>query len=289
MEYLFYLLVLISIYAILAMSLNLLVGLTGLISLAHAAFMAIGAYTTALLVTSLHMSFVFTVVLGMALAAVVSALLALPSLRVKGDRYIIASFGFQVIVVSVLLNWTSLTRGPFGIMGIPRPSILGFTFSTYQTLFALTAAFTILCGFVAWRISTSPFGLVLRAIREDERAAEALGKDVTRFKVLVFVVGCSLAAVGGSLYATATSFIDPFSFDITEAIFILAIVIIGGKGNILGSVVGAAVLIALPELLRFLAVPSAVADPLRRMLYGVLLILFMRFLPAGLLPERSHG
>jgi branched-chain amino acid transport system permease protein len=141
---------------------------------------------------------------------------------------------------------------------------------------------------VAWRISTSPFGLVLRAIREDERAAEALGKDVTRFKVLVFVVGCSLAAVGGSLYATATSFIDPFSFDITEAIFILAIVIIGGKGNILGSVVGAAILIALPELLRFLAVPSAVADPLRRMLYGVLLILFMRFLPAGLLPERSH-
>jgi branched-chain amino acid transport system permease protein len=288
MEYVFYLLVLVSIYAILAMSLNLLVGLTGLISIAHAAFMAIGAYTTALLVTSLHMSFVFTVVVGMALAAVVSALLALPSLRVKGDRYIIASFGFQVIVVSVLLNWTSLTRGPFGIMGIPRPSILGFTFSTYQTLFVLTAAFAVVCGFVAWRISASPFGLVLRAIREDERAAEALGKDVTRFKVLVFVVGCSLAAVGGSLYATATSFIDPFSFDITEAIFILAIVIIGGKGNILGSVVGAAILITLPELLRFLAVPSAVADPLRRMLYGVLLILFMRFLPAGLLPERSH-
>jgi branched-chain amino acid transport system permease protein len=264
------------------------VGLTGLISIAHAAFMAIGAYTTALLVTSLHMSFLLTVVVGMALAAVVSALLALPSLRVRGDRYIIASFGFQVIVVSVLLNWTSLTRGPFGIMGIPRPSILGFTFSTYQTLFALTAAFAVLCGFVAWRISASPFGLVLRAIREDERAAEALGKDVTRFKVLVFVVGCSLAAVGGSLYATATSFIDPFSFDITEAIFILAIVIIGGKGNILGSVVGAAILIALPELLRFLAVPSAVADPLRRMLYGILLILFMRFLPAGLVPERSQ-
>jgi len=288
MDYIFYILVLVNIYAILAVSLNLLVGLTGLISIAHAAFMAIGAYSTALLVTGLKMNFFLTVAVGMCVAAAVSALLALPSLRVKGDHYIIASFGFQVIIISILLNWPSLTRGPFGIMGIPRPSLFGFTFSSYQTLFLLSGAFLAVCALVAWRIAASPFGVVLRAIREDEVAAQALGKDVTRFKVLIFVLGCSLAAIAGSLYAGVASFIDPFSFDISESIFILAIVIIGGKGNVPGSILGAAVLIALPELLKFLAVPSGIADPLRRMLYGVLLILFMRFMPSGLLPERAE-
>lgn len=287
MDYIFYILVLVNIYAILAVSLNLLVGLTGLISIAHAAFMAIGAYSTALLVTGLKMNFFLTVPVGMCVAAGISALLALPSLRVKGDHYIIASFGFQVIIISILLNWPSLTRGPFGIMGIPRPSLFGFTFSSYQTFFLLSGAFLAACALVAWRIAASPFGVVLRAIREDEVAVQALGKNVTRFKVLIFVLGCSLAAIAGSLYAGLASFIDPFSFDISESIFILAIVIIGGKGNVPGSILGAAVLIALPELLKFLAVPSGIADPLRRMLYGVLLILFMRFMPSGLLPERA--
>ncbi len=287
MDYIFYILVLVNIYAILAVSLNLLVGLTGLISIAHAAFMAIGAYSTALLVTGLKMNFFLTVAVGMCVAAAVSALLALPSLRVRGDHYIIASFGFQVIIISILLNWPSLTRGPFGIMGIPRPSLFGFTFSSYQAFFLLSGAFLAVCALVAWRIAASPFGVVLRAIREDEVAAQALGKNVTRFKVLIFVLSCSLAAIAGSLYAGVASFIDPFSFDISESIFILAIVIIGGKGNVPGSILGAAVLIALPELLKFLAVPSGIADPLRRMLYGVLLILFMRFMPSGLLPERA--
>lgn len=287
MDYIFYILVLVNIYAILAVSLNLLVGLTGLISIAHAAFMAIGAYSTALLVTGLKMNFFLAVAVGMCVAAGVSALLALPSLRVKGDHYIIASFGFQVIIISILLNWPSLTRGPFGITGIPRPSLFGFVFSSYQTFFLLSGGFLAVCALVAWRIAASPFGVVLRAIREDEVAAQALGKNVTRFKVLIFVLGCSLAAIAGSLYAGVASFIDPFSFDISESIFILAIVIIGGKGNVLGSILGAAVLIALPELLKFLAVPSGIADPLRRMLYGVLLILFMRFMPSGLLPERA--
>lgn len=287
MDYLFYILILVNIYAILAVSLNLLVGLTGLISIAHAAFMAIGAYSTALLVTGLGMNFFLTVVVGMVVAAGISALLALPSLRVRGDHYIIASFGFQVIIISILLNWTSLTRGPFGITGIPRPSLFGVSFSSYHALFLLSAAFVVLCGLVGWRISASPLGAVLRAIREDEVAAQSLGKNVTRYKVLIFVVGCSLAASAGSLYASVASFIDPFSFDITESIFILAIVIIGGKGNIWGSILGAAVLIVLPEVLKFLAVPSGIADPLRRMLYGVLLILFMRFMPSGLIPERA--
>ena len=150
MDYIFYILVLVNIYAILAVSLNLLVGLTGLISIAHAAFMAIGAYSTALLVTGLKMNFFLSVAVGMCVAAGISALLALPSLRVKGDHYIIASFGFQVIIISILLNWPSLTRGPFGIMGIPRPSLFGFTFSSYPTFFS--------CQGGSWRYVPSSRG-----------------------------------------------------------------------------------------------------------------------------------
>ncbi|OGL18702.1 MAG: hypothetical protein A3K12_11595 [Candidatus Rokubacteria bacterium RIFCSPLOWO2_12_FULL_71_19] len=254
--------------------------------MAHAGFMAIGAYATALLTMKAGANFFVAAAVGMGIAACVAAVLAVPTLKVTGDHYIIASFGFQVIIISVLLNWPALTNGPFGISGIPRPSLLGFTFAGYRSLLALAVVLAGLAGWVAWRIAVSPFGAVLRAIREDEAAARSLGKDVTRFKVQVFVVGCALAALGGAFYAGVTSFIDPPSFDIHESIFILALVIIGGKGNILGSILGAFVLILLPETLKFLAVPSSIADPLRRILYGVLLMVFMRFLPAGLLRER---
>ena len=286
MDYVLFVLILASLYAILAVSLNLLVGLTGLVSIAHAGFMAIGAYATALLTMKAGANFFVAAGVGMGIAACVAAVLAVPTLKVTGDHYIIASFGFQVIIISVLLNWPALTNGPFGISGIPRPSLFGFAFASYRSLLVLAVALAGLAGWVAWRIAVSPFGAVLRAIREDEGAARSLGKDVTRFKVQVFVVGCALAALGGALYAGVTSFIDPPSFDIHESIFILAIVIIGGKGNVLGSMLGALVLIVLPELLKFLAVPSSIADPLRRVLYGVLLMAFMRFLPAGLLRER---
>ena len=286
MDYVLFVLILASLYAILAVSLNLLVGLTGLVSIAHAGFMAIGAYATALLTMKAGANFFVAAAVGMGIAACVAAVLAVPTLKVTGDHYIIASFGFQVIIISVLLNWPALTNGPFGISGIPRPSLLGFTFAGYRSLLALAVVLAGLAGWVAWRIAVSPFGAVLRAIREDEAAARSLGKDVTRFKVQVFVVGCALAALGGAFYAGVTSFIDPPSFDIHESIFILALVIIGGKGNILGSILGAFVLILLPETLKFLAVPSSIADPLRRILYGVLLMVFMRFLPAGLLRER---
>ena len=286
MDYVLFVLILASLYAILAVSLNLLVGLTGLVSIAHAGFMAIGAYATALLTMKAGANFFVAAGVGMGIAACVAAVLAVPTLKVTGDHYIIASFGFQVIIISVLLNWPALTNGPFGISGIPRPSLFGFAFASYPRLLVLAVALAGLAGWVAWRIAVSPFGAVLRAIREDEGAARSLGKDVTRFKVQVFVVGCALAALGGALYAGVTSFIDPPSFDIHESIFILAIVIIGGKGNVLGSILGALVLIVLPEMLKFLAVPSSIADPLRRILYGVLLMAFMRFLPAGLLRER---
>jgi len=285
MDYIFYILILVDIFIILAVSLNLLMGFTGLISMAHAGFMAIGAYTTTLLITSLGMNFFLTIPLGVLIAGLVSALLALPSLRVKGEHYIIASFGLQIILYNILLNWVSLTNGPYGFSGIPRPRLLGYTFGTYRSYLVLASLITLVCVFIIWRITRSRFGLVLRGIREDEIAASSLGKNVNRFKVIAFVAGSSVAAVAGSLYATAISFIDPFCFTVHDSIFMLAVVIIGGMGNIFGSALGALLLISLPELLKFFQVAETIAAPLRQMIYGALLVVFMRFRPQGLLPE----
>jgi len=285
MDYIFYILILVDIYIILAVSLNLLMGFTGMISMAHAGFMSIGAYTTTLLITSLGLNFLVTIPLGVLIAGLVSALLALPSLRVKGEHYIIASFGLQIILYNILLNWVSLTNGPFGFSGIPRPQLFGYTFGTYRSYLILASLITLVCVFMIWRITRSRFGLVLRGIREDEIAAASLGKNVKRFKVITFVAGSSVAAVAGSLYATAISFIDPFCFTVHDSIFMLAVVIIGGTGNIIGSALGALLLISLPELLKFLQVAETIAAPLRQMIYGALLVVFMRFRPQGLLPE----
>jgi branched-chain amino acid transport system permease protein len=222
----------------------------------------------------------------MAVAGIVSWGLAWATLRLKGDYYVIASFGFQIIIYNILLNWISLTGGPFGIRQIPAPQAFGFAFAgpLRYTIFLL--GFLAICLWVARRVGESPFGKVLRAIREDDAAAASIGKDVNRYKMVIFTVSAMLASVGGALYASLITYIDPFSFTIHDSIFIMALVIIGGSGNVYGSIVGAAVLISIPEMLRFLAVPTQVASPIREILYGTLMIVFLRLRPKGLLPER---
>lgn len=286
MNYFLYVISLIALYGILTISLNLSVGYTGILSVAQAAFMGIGAYATAILLTQYGFNFFSTLLVGMAIAGLVSWGLAWATLRLKGDYYVIASFGFQVIIYNILLNWIGLTRGPFGIRQIPPPQAFGFTFDGPLRYTILLLGFLSVCLWVAWRVGESPYGKVLRAIREDEAAAASIGKNVSRYKIVIFTVSAMLASVGGALYAGLITYIDPFTFTIHESIFILALVIIGGSGNIFGSVVGAAVLISIPEMLRFFNVPTTVASPIREILYGTLMIIFLRLRPKGLLPER---
>jgi branched-chain amino acid transport system permease protein len=285
-DYVLYVTSLVAVYGVLTVSLNLVLGYTGVLSVAHAAFMGIGAYATALLVTDAGASFFATLPVGAAIAGLVAAALASSTLRLKGDYYIIGSFGFQVIMYSVFLNWIGLTKGPFGIRSIPKPQLFGFAFDTPARFAILALAFLGLCVWAARRIAESPYGKVLRAIREDEVGAASIGKNVRRYKVSIFVVSAMLASVGGSLYAGLISYVDPFAFTVNESIFLQALVIIGGAGNVYGSVVGAAVLIVMPEVLRFFDVPATVASPIREIVYGALMILFLRFRPKGLLPER---
>ena len=285
MNYLLHILIFIFIYIILSVSLNLISGYTGLVSVAHAAFYGIGAYAVALLALNLGTSPLINMVCGMLLAGMLGAIIAIPSLRIHDDYFVIATFGFQVIVFSIMNNWVSLTRGPLGIPAIPQPVFLGIRISSPVQFLAFVGFFALLTFLFSRTLVKSPFGRVLKAIREDEIFAEALGKNVTKYKILVFVIGASLAAVAGSLYAWYVTFIDPTSFTVQESIFLLSIVIIGGTGNLWGSVIGVVLLISIPEALRFLGMPTAIAANMRQILYGALLVIFMLYRPQGLMGE----
>jgi len=285
MAYLLHILVLIGIYIILAVSLDLLAGQTGLLSIAHAAFYGVGAYCAALMALDVGSPVLLNLACAVVLGGAVGALVGAPALRIRGDYFVIATFAFQVITFSVMNNWVALTRGPMGLPGIPPPSFFGWQIDARWEFFLLVWG---CAGAVLWasrRIVNSPFGRVLRAIREDEVFAAAAGKNVANCKVLVFALAAGMAAGAGGLYAHYMTFIDPTSFTVAESIFILSIVIIGGAGSLWGPVIGAVVLVTLPELLRFVGMPSSIAANVRQILYGGALVAFMMWRPQGLMGE----
>lgn len=287
MEYLLHILILIGIYVILSVSLNLITGYSGLLSIAHAAFYGVGAYVAALLALKLHSPFLPNIVSAVILSGFLGALVGIPSLRIRDDYFAIATFAFQVITFSIMNNWVSFTGGPMGLPGIPQPTIFGWEINNHYEFLFLISLLCIITLWISHKIVTSPFGRMLKAIREDEVFALAMGKNVASSKILIFVIGASMASVAGVMYAYYISFIDPTSFTIMESIFIISIVIIGGAGNIWGSVLAAAVLVILPEALRFLGMPSAIAANMRQIIYGALLVIFMLFRPQGFIGEYS--
>lgn len=276
----------INIYIILCVSTNLLVGMTNLLSLGQAAFYGIGAYLAvfSLLVLKLPlMPSLFLVMIG---TAVISLLIAYPSLRLKGDYFVLATLGFQLIVFTILYNWVAVTRGPYGIPGIPSPKLFGlFSISGLMPFLILSSIFSLLTIGIFFKLINSPFGRVLKGIRDDEIAVLSLGRNVTGFKIWAFVISSAFIGIAGFIYATYVSYIDPTSFNLDEAIFILAAVLIGGTGNIRGPVIGAIFVILLPEILRFVGFPDSVAANLRQIIYGLALIILMYFRPQGLAGE----
>jgi branched-chain amino acid transport system permease protein len=283
MEYVLHILVITGIYVILTLSLNLVVGYTGLAALGHAAFSCVGAYVSSLLALNYGLSPWLGLIIGACAASIISCIIAIPSLRIRGDYLALATFGFGVIVYSVAKNWVAVTRGPMGLPGIPGFSVFGYEISQVWTYLILVIVFVLLTFVILGRVVKSPFGRVLRGIREDEVAALAMGKNVNKYKVIVFVIGAFFAGIAGSLYAHYITFIDPSSFTVMESITILLMVVFGGMGSLGGSFVGAAILVTFPELLRFLGMPSSVAAPLRQMIYGLLLIVLMLKRPQGIL------
>lgn len=277
------------IYTIFALSLNLEVGYTGLFNFGHVAFFGIGAYTSALL-TLHHLPFEFSLLVALFLSGVSGFLISLPSLRLRGDFFGIATLGFGEMIRMVFQNEIWLTKGPMGLPGIPKPSLFSFRFATLPKYLLLTLGFTATTFLILRAIIRSPFGRVLKAIREDETAIEALGKNAYRFKIKSFVVGSIFAGLAGALWGHYTSFISPNDFTILETVLVLLIIVLGGKGTEWGPILGAVILIFFQESLRFLRLPpeySRYLAPLQQMIFGGLLILLMIFRPEGLIKERG--
>ncbi|MCX5916886.1 MAG: branched-chain amino acid ABC transporter ATP-binding protein/permease [Deltaproteobacteria bacterium] len=285
MDYIFNVLVFILIYAVWVQSLNLIMGYVGVISMGHAIFSGIGAYTAALISVHLGYNFLVGTVAGFLLATVVGALLAIPSLRVRNEYLIVFTVGFQMVAYEFMITARGITEGQGGIPNIPSPQLFGFAFNTPFKFLPLALVTTVICFAIVWRLVNSPFGRVLKAIREDESACRALGKNTLKFKVLVFALGGGIAAIAGSTMAYFITFISPVSFSIEISIFIIVMVVLGGEASFWGPLVGAAILVGLPEVLRFLPGTAGFVDVLREIFYGLILMFMMIFRPQGILPE----
>lgn len=275
MEYLLHLLILISIYSMLSQSLNLAAGFGGMISLAHAGFYGVGAYTTAILSINFQIPFLLTLPLAMILSGLLALIVSSIALRTIDDYFIICTLGIQVIVFSIMNNWMSLTNGPLGIPGIPSITIFGLSIDSKWSFLLLTLLFAAFVFLLLRWLTKSSFGRTLRSLSEDEIFTQSLGKNVYASKVISFTLSAMLAAIPGVLYAHYISYIDPTSFTVDESIFILSIVIIGGMRNLWGSIIAAAFLVLLPEALRFVGMPNAIAANMRQIIYGAILIFMM--------------
>ena len=283
MDYFIHIIILINIYVILATSTNLLVGLGNMLSLGQAAFYGIGAYLSVAALMIFNWSLLPALLFAMLGTGIISLIIAYPSLRLKGDYFVLATLGFQLIVFTALYNWVSVTRGPFGIPGIPSPRLWpGLDISGPWPFLILSSIFSILVVLVFAGLIYSPFGRALRGIRDDELSMKALGKNVTSFKIQAFCISSAFIAIAGFLYATYVSYIDPTSFTLDESIFILTALIVGGLGNIKGPVIGAVFVVILPEALRFVGLPDSIAANVRQILYGLALIILMNYRPQGL-------
>jgi branched-chain amino acid transport system permease protein len=259
MDFLYSYIVLSEIYLLAALSTNLLVGIVGIFSVSQAAVFGVGAYIVAYMLMQNVMGFLPALVIAGACCVLLNVLLTLPSLRVAGDYFVVTSFGIQLLATAVFTNWTEGTGG------------------------AIAAGLGSLCF---WLVMRSPFGRKLRAIREDELAVAAAGKTVLRAKVSAAALAGAFAGCAGGLYGCFLSFIDPSSFDLDASVLMLTMVVVGGARTLRGSIIGPFVLLALPQLLTLVDIPTTIAAAMRQLLYGALLIAFMLFRPQGLAGER---
>ncbi|WP_333653672.1 ABC transporter permease subunit [Dissulfurispira sp.] len=265
-----------GIYILLALGLNIIVGFTGLLNLGFAAFYAIGAYTYAILNTKIGLGFWASLPISASLAALAGLLLAIPALRLRGDYLAIVTLGFGEIVRLVLNNWDSLTNGPNGITGISRPLLMGFSFAQLEYYYYLVFVIVIFAVVVIKRVESSRIGRAWIAIKENEIAASSMGINTTKYKLYAFTFGTFWAGIAGILFSAKMQFVSPESFTFMESILILSMIILGGIGNTHGAIIGAFILVILPEVLREVQL-------YRMLILGIGLVLLMIFRPQGIL------
>jgi branched-chain amino acid transport system permease protein len=302
-------------FVFLSLGLNIVVGMAGLLDLGYIAFYAVGAYVYALLASphfGLHLPFWVILPIGALLAGLAGAVLGAPTLRLRGDYLAIVTLGFGEIVRILMNNLSApfnITNGPKGITRIDGLNVAGISFNSTDTLFGI--AFTgpakyyyvllvlLLCVIIVnLRLQKSRIGRAWVAIREDEVAAKAAGIDTRNVKLLAFAMGATFGGIAGGMFAAMQGFVSPESFILQESVMVLAMVVLGGMGNVWGVIAGALLLSFVPEFLRYTVEPAQKAlfghllvepEVLRMLIFGVALVLTMRFRPAGLWPEARHS
>lgn len=278
----------IAIFAILSVSLSLLIGHLGIFSMAHAALFGVGAFAYAFLSVDQGWSSWPAAAAAVVITALAGAVMAVPSLRVSGDYFIVASFALQVVASSIFGNWTAVTGGTSGIPGIMRPSIGSLNLFGNGAFFgyALIAALVV-TGLAFWLVR-SPYGRMLHVIRDDEVVAATMGKPVGRTKALVTVLAAAFAGLGGVIYGQYMMYVSPDSFDVSTSVSIITMVVVGGMTSVWGSVLGAGIIVAIPQLLQQVNLSDSVAGPVEQMLFGAVLVVIMFTRPQGLLADRTR-
>lgn len=265
-----------GIYVLLSLSMNLITGYLGVVVLGQAAFYGIGAYTAAILSTRLGWGFLPNLLAAALLCALAGLLIGSPALRLKGSYLSIVTLGFCEIVRIIELNWISLTRGPYGITSVPPPSLLGFQITSIRGFYYLILAMCCVAAIVISNLANSRMGRSFAAVKGDEVAAEAMGINLFRTKLICFAASAAMAGVAGAFYAQYMSFVDSTTFTADQSFQILGMTILGGLGNVAGSVLGAISMTVLPEVLRGMA-------EYRQIIYGLILAVMVVVKPEGLL------
>jgi len=282
--YILNLLILVSISSILAASLNFIIGYAGIYSMAHAAFFGISAYTGALVAMHVSTSLLVAIPLAMAVCALLSLAISLPALRVRGEYFVVASLGLQMIAYTVFAEWKSVTGGLGGITGIPIATLFGYPVRSLGAFLVVSLVCLALVIVVIWALVRTSFGRNLQAIRDDEVAAASFGKNVALIKALAVTISSALCAVAGVLYAFYVSFVSPESFTVDQSVLIMAMIIIGGTGTVFGPILGAMIIHLLPAGLTYLTfLPSRDIASLQQIIYGAAMVLLMIYWPSGLI------
>lgn len=285
MQYFYMIAIFAGINVILASGFNLILGYGGLVSVAHPIFYAIGAYVSALLAMKLGVPIVFAIVLGALVAAATSVFVSLPSLRVSGDYLVIASMGFQLGLLHIINN-IEFTGAANGLTNIP--SLID---GPYRNIIFTGVVWVIAIGSVGLirLLVSGPYGRAITAMRNDEAAFSALGRNPIRIKVTLFALASGLAGLAGGIYAHFFLFLSPDQFGIFSSATLLTMVVVGGAATISGPVLGAVLLTVLPEAIRFLDLPIAVMAPMQGVIFTLLIVLFLFLRPQGLLGGREGG
>ena len=287
MEYWIGLLVLVAIYMIAAMSFNLLLGHAGIFSIALAAFVGVGAYSTAIITIRWPVAFIPAMLIGVLIASVIGWIFAQATLRVNGDYMVVASFAMLVIAGQFFNNMTDLTGGGMGKAGIPRPGTASVQLVDNVSFAIYCLVIAAIVFAIAWALVHSPFGRVLRMLREDATASTSLGKFPRRYRVAVFAVSSGLAACAGSLYAHYISFVTPGDFTIKLTILILTIVVVSGVHRLWAIPLGTALVMGLTEGSRYVPLPDRLSAGADQILYGALLVAFAMLRPQGLVGHKK--